>query len=142
LGPSIEPEKPSVKSASTPYPPRNDVFIAILYLGTRLFVFFNNFMFGLYVAYCLLLFLYWYKYCTVLYSFSVLKDCSEVVYFLDLVNVVSPSILKQRIQSQSKKGPKALKQGIFGYCALIYRDLNHDGLNLITTQFIRRKHRP
>jgi hypothetical protein len=28
LGPSIEPEKPSVKSASTPYPPKKDVFIA------------------------------------------------------------------------------------------------------------------
>jgi hypothetical protein len=33
LGPSIEPEKPSVKSASTPYPPpQNDHFIAFLYL--------------------------------------------------------------------------------------------------------------
>jgi hypothetical protein len=30
LGPSIEPEKPSVKSASTPYPPKNDHFIAFL----------------------------------------------------------------------------------------------------------------
>jgi hypothetical protein len=30
LGPSIEPEKPSVKSASTPYPPQKVVFIAIL----------------------------------------------------------------------------------------------------------------
>jgi hypothetical protein len=30
LGPSIEPEKPSPKSASTPYPPKNDHFIAIL----------------------------------------------------------------------------------------------------------------
>jgi hypothetical protein len=28
LGPSIEPEKPSVKSASTPYPPSKVVFIA------------------------------------------------------------------------------------------------------------------
>jgi hypothetical protein len=30
LGPSIEPEKPSVKSASTPYPPKKVKFIAIL----------------------------------------------------------------------------------------------------------------
>jgi hypothetical protein len=30
FGPSIEPEKPSVKSASTPYPPQNDDFIAFL----------------------------------------------------------------------------------------------------------------
>jgi quinol-cytochrome oxidoreductase complex cytochrome b subunit len=29
-GPSIEPEKPSVKSASTPYPPQKVVFIAFL----------------------------------------------------------------------------------------------------------------
>jgi hypothetical protein len=29
MGSSIEPEKPSVKSASTPYPPKNDVFMAI-----------------------------------------------------------------------------------------------------------------
>jgi hypothetical protein len=30
LGPSIEPEKPSAKSASTPYPPQKEKFIAIL----------------------------------------------------------------------------------------------------------------
>jgi hypothetical protein len=33
LGPSIEPEKPSVKSASTPYPPKKVVFIAFFILG-------------------------------------------------------------------------------------------------------------
>jgi hypothetical protein len=42
----------------------------------------------------------------------------------------------------NQTGPKALKQGIFGNCAFIYCYLNHDGLNLITTQLIRRKHRP
>jgi hypothetical protein len=30
LGPSIEPEKASVKSASTPYPPKKDDFMVIL----------------------------------------------------------------------------------------------------------------
>jgi hypothetical protein len=30
LGPSIEPEKPSVKSASTPYPPQKVNFIEFL----------------------------------------------------------------------------------------------------------------
>jgi hypothetical protein len=42
LGPSIEPEKPSVKSASTPYPPWNDHFIANLLKISILWVRFNN----------------------------------------------------------------------------------------------------
>jgi hypothetical protein len=41
LGPSIEPEKASAKSASTPYPPQKVKFIAILYIGELLFVFFK-----------------------------------------------------------------------------------------------------
>jgi hypothetical protein len=39
LGPSIEPEKASVKSASTPYPPKNDVFIAFFNLSRPNFIF-------------------------------------------------------------------------------------------------------
>jgi hypothetical protein len=38
LGPSIEPEKPSVKSASTANPPQNDHFIAISNLSRPNFV--------------------------------------------------------------------------------------------------------
>jgi hypothetical protein len=39
LGPSIEPEKASAKSASTPYPPWKVIFMAYLYIGELLFVF-------------------------------------------------------------------------------------------------------
>jgi hypothetical protein len=42
LGPSIEPEKPSVKSASTPYPPRKVNFIVILLIRDPIYQYFNS----------------------------------------------------------------------------------------------------
>jgi hypothetical protein len=52
LGPSIEPEKASPKSASTANPPQKCHFIAFLYFGTRLFVFFSKFL--VWVVWCVL----------------------------------------------------------------------------------------
>jgi hypothetical protein len=93
-------------------PPQNDHFIAFLYLGTRLFVFSA--------------FLVWDVCCVLsLYSsfFGIgIVLCSRVFLFpigmnsFSVVSLISSihTFRKHSGADQSKKGPKALKQGIFG----------------------------
>jgi hypothetical protein len=59
LGPSIEPEKASVKSASTPYPPWKVNFIDNLWFFNNSRPNWSTIHDSLYVEYCILLFVFW-----------------------------------------------------------------------------------
>jgi hypothetical protein len=59
LGPSIQPEKASAKSASTPYPPWKVNFIANLLILIVRDPIYQHFLFGMYDAYCLFLSVFW-----------------------------------------------------------------------------------
>jgi hypothetical protein len=59
LGPSIQPEKASAKSASTPYPHPKVNFMRFYLIATQFHPTAQQFHDSLYVAYCLLLFVFW-----------------------------------------------------------------------------------
>jgi hypothetical protein len=114
LGSSIEPEKASVKSASTPYPPQKVNFIVFLYLGTRLFVFFNNYHVWVvcWVLYCLL---FLDRDCMLSMSFFFVDYLGSFVWFLMGFVFFFPSNPRRVCTFLPSKGPKT---GHIRYCLL------------------------
>jgi hypothetical protein len=145
LGPSIQPEKASVKSASTPYPPPKVNFIGnlwVLIIRDPISSHGSTNHDSLYVGNChfTLIFLVLQHDVGFYYLVVFLFDFFLFFLFLAVLLMWFKTEINQTIQTVApKKGRlKAQTQEQ----AIVHYPISTTWLYLITTQFIRRRHRP
>jgi hypothetical protein len=142
LGPSIQPKKPSVKSASTPYPPSKVVFIVLLIIRDPISHYGSTFL--VWDVWCVLYF--------PLPFIGIQRKCySEFFWFWRIVWRLLTFwtwlmwYSKQHSTPDTvavKKGQKAQYTGENAGAGNSSLPNFNDGLYFIATQFIRSRHRP